>query len=204
MPDPPEGEAELRRLASRFERIDAQIRELVARAPTGDRRRLLSAALAMLVALRQLDLRRPVTRAYLVAFTEVGNGGELREPRDLANSLHLKLDRGAQTASQSVTEALRRATTDNLDQTTQQAVIAYTDARNTSWTLGRWARLNCDTIGRQATSRGFAHGIGEGGRFTVHIGECGLCYSLFGGGGVVGEDPMPPGHPGCTCVATTA
>jgi hypothetical protein len=203
MPDPPEGEAELRRLASRFERIDAQIRELVARAPTGDRRRLLSAALAMLVALRQLDLRRPVIRAYLIAFTEVGRGGELREPKDLAASLHLKLDQGAQTASQRVREALRRATTDNLDQTTHEAVVAHTDARNTSWALGHWARMNSETIGRQATSRGLAHGLGEGGRVTIHVGECGWCRS-HAGEGTIGEIALPPYHPSCSCTASPA
>jgi len=203
MPEPPEGEAQLRQLASRFERVDAQIRELVARAPTGDRRRLLSAALAMLVALRQLDMRRPVIRAYIGAFTAVGNGGELREPKDLAASLHVKLGQGAQTASQSVREALRRVTTDNLDQTTQEAVIAHTDARGTSWTLGHWARMNSETIGRQATSRGLAHGLGEGNTVTIHVGECGWCRS-HAGEAVVGQDPLPPYHPSCSCVASAA
>ena len=44
-------------------------------------------------------------------------------------------------------------------------------------------------------------GVGKGGRVVVDVGECDLCNELFSGELVVGEDPMPPGHPSCGCVA---
>jgi len=37
------------------------------------------------------------------------------------------------------------------------------------------------------------------GAVTVDVGECALCNDLFSEEAVIGEDPMPPGHPGCTC-----
>jgi hypothetical protein len=39
------------------------------------------------------------------------------------------------------------------------------------------------------------------GRFRVIVGECERCRELFSGVLVVGSDPLPPGHPSCTCVA---
>jgi hypothetical protein len=203
MPEPPEGEADLRALATRFVEAEVRIRNLARAAADGDRRGLLTAALAILVALRQLDMRRPVTRAYIAAFTAVGNGGDLRAPDDLAGSLVKKLDGGSQTASQNAREAFRQLSTNNVDEMTTAAVVANVDDRGTSWSLGHWAKLNTDTIGRQATCRGLAHAVGEGNTVTVHVGECGWCRE-HAGDTVIGQDPLPPYHPSCTCVATAA
>jgi hypothetical protein len=203
MPEPPEGEAALRRLAQRFEEAEQRIRGLIGAAVNGDRSQLLTATLAILVALRQEDLRRPAITAYITAFKEVGRGGDLRAPNDLAGSLEKRLDEGAQTASQSVREAFRRVNGENLEETATAAVTAHTDRSGTSWTLGHWATMNCDTIGRQATSRGLAHAVGEGNTVTINVGECGWCRE-HAGEAVVGQDPLPPYHPGCTCVASAA
>jgi hypothetical protein len=201
MPEPPHGEANLRALARRFEEAEQRIRGLAGAAVNGDRRNLLLAALAILIALRQEDFRRPVITAYIAAFTAVGNGGDLRPPRDLAGSLAHKLDRGAQRASQAVRATFPRVREDNLEEMSDMAVLAHVDERGTSWSLGRWAEMNTSTIGRGATSRGLADALGEGGGFRVEVGECQRCRELFAGTLVVGQDPLPPGHPSCTCVA---
>jgi hypothetical protein len=203
MPEPPEGEAALRALARRFEEAEQRIRGLAGAAINGDRRGLLTAALAILVALRQLDFRRPVITAYVEAFTAVGNGGDLRPPKDLARSLAQKLDRGAQRASAGASEAFSRVREDNLKEMADMAVLAHVDERGTSWSLGRWGTMNTETIGRQATSRGLADAVGEGGRVTVHVGECEWCQS-HAGEAIVGKDPIPPYHPSCSCTVTPA
>jgi hypothetical protein len=200
MPEPPEGEADLRALAKRFIESEVRIRNLVRAATNGDRQGLLVAALAILVALRQLNMRLPVTRAYIAAFTQTGRGGDLRPPDDLAGSLAKKLDGGAQTASQNAREAFRQVSTTNVDEMATKAVVANVDERGTSWSLSHWAKVNTDTIGRQATSRGLAHAVGEGNTVTVQVGECEWCRE-HAGEAVVGQDPLPPYHPGCTCVA---
>jgi hypothetical protein len=81
------------------------------------------------------------------------------------------------------------------------AVVAHIDERGTQWGLGHWARMNTDTIGRQATSRGLAHAVGDGGRVTIAVGQCGSCRE-HAGEAVIGQNPLPPYHPGCTCVAS--
>jgi hypothetical protein len=111
MPKPPPGEADLRRLAARFELAEDEIKELLAEAALGSgRRRMLEEALGILVALRQEEMRRPVIAAYLLAFRSVQRGGVLVAPRDLAASLHLKLDRGAQKAAEGARAAFKRVT----------------------------------------------------------------------------------------------
>jgi hypothetical protein len=196
--DPP-GEADLRQLAGRFDYTERQIRGLLARAPNGDRRAPLAAVLGLLVALRQLDMRRPVIRAYLIAFTAVGNGGELREPRDLAASLHMKLDQAAVTASQHSRGALRTATADNLEETTQQAVTAYTDAQGKRWPLGAYASMETHTIGRHASSRGTLDAVGPRGHVTVssHGTHNPICLPLEGETFPAATAPQPPFHPHC-------
>ena len=92
---------------------------------------------------------------------------------------------------------------ENIEEMAQKAVTAHTDGRGTSWTLGRWATMNTETIGRQATSRGVAHAIGEGNTVTVKVGECESCRE-HAGQAVIGKDPLPPYHPGSTCVASAA
>jgi hypothetical protein len=64
MPQPPAGEADLRGLSERFSEAEARIRALLAKAPAGDRRKLLTEALAILLALRHEDARTPVIVAY--------------------------------------------------------------------------------------------------------------------------------------------
>jgi hypothetical protein len=84
MPDPPAGERDLRALAARFTGAEVRVRGLVARAPGGDRRKLLVEALAILVALRREDFRGPVISAYLMAFRQVRRGGDHDGAADLA------------------------------------------------------------------------------------------------------------------------
>jgi hypothetical protein len=52
--------------------------------------------------------------AYLLAFGAEQLGGKLAAPKDLASSLHLKLDRGAH-ATANTREGFKRVTADNLD-----------------------------------------------------------------------------------------
>ena len=63
--------------------------------------------------------------------------------------------------------------------------------------------MNTQTIGRQATTRGLSDAVGTGGKVNIDVGECGYCQE-FAGEAVVGEDPPPPFHPSCTCVASAA
>jgi hypothetical protein len=117
MPDLPAGERDLRVLSERFAQAEARIRALLARAPEGDRRKLLVEALAILIALRREDFRAPVITAYLAAFRAVRRrGGRARAVDDLAGSLAAKLDRGPQTAAIRVREAVRAVTADNVEE----------------------------------------------------------------------------------------
>jgi hypothetical protein len=63
--------------------------------------------------------------------------------------------------------------------------------------------MNTTTIGRQATSRGIAHAVGDGGQVTISVGECELC-AKHAGLAVIGRDPLPPFHVSCSCVTTAA
>src|SRR5437762_602765 len=115
MPPPPAGEDDLRALATRFANAERRIRALIAAAPDGDRRDLLREALELLVALRQ-HLADGAAGAAVQAAYVAARGGGGRAVDDLARSLHLKLDRGARTASGSAREAITTATADNLDE----------------------------------------------------------------------------------------
>jgi hypothetical protein len=204
MPDPPAGEAELLKLAGRFELAESQIRQRVAEAAlAGDRRRLLTEALAVLLGLRRLDRLTPVVTAYLTAYRAVRPGGTPTAVGDLAGSLARKLDHGARRAQAGSRRALRFATADNLDELQHVVVTAHVGQRGARWTLGRWATMNTQTIGRQATSRGLADAPGDGGRVVVHVGQCKWCHS-HAGEGLIGEIPLPPYHPSCTCSAVVA
>ena len=63
--------------------------------------------------------------------------------------------------------------------------------------------MNTETIGRQASSRGLSDAVGQGGKVVIEVGECGYCQE-FAGEAVIGEDPLPPFHPSCSCVASAA
>jgi hypothetical protein len=84
--------------------------------------------------------------------------------KDLAASLHRKLDLGVQTASANAREAFSKVTADNLEEVSAEAVVAHEDARGTRWALGAWASMNAETLGRQATTRGVLDAVGEKGR----------------------------------------
>jgi hypothetical protein len=202
VPEPPKGEIYLRALASRFEDAEARIRRLIADTPQGDRRALLAEALQLLIALRRLDVEGPLLAAYLAAFKDRSEA-DSDAVSDLAGSLRKKLHQAAVIASDSARQAFRRVTRDNIDEMADVAVVANIDARGTSWTLGHWARMNTDTIGRQASSRGLAHAVGEGGEVVINVGTCQWCQS-HAGGGVIGEIALPPYHPSCSCVASAA
>jgi hypothetical protein len=199
MPAPPEGEGQLRQLAQRFADAEARIRDLVREAVKGNKRDLLAEALAILIALRQLDIRRPVTSAYVVAFVAVGNGGELRTPTDLARSLHLKLDQAAATASERSRVAFRRATVDNLEEMSLEAVTADVDRQGKRWPLGAYAEMQALTIGRHASSRGTLDAVGPTGFVKVsdHNTKSEVCKPLEGKTYKATEAPQPPFHPHC-------
>jgi hypothetical protein len=202
MPQPPEGEADLRRLADRFRLADLQLEALALEAAGGgDRRALLLEALAALTALRREDMRAPVLAAYLAAFRAARRGRRSpKPPHDLAASLHRRLDGGTVRAADSARQVFRTVNPGNTD---DARIVARTDRRGTDWGLGRWAEMNCVTIGRQSSSRGLSHGVGEGGRVTISAGQCSWCRD-HSGEGKIGEVALPPFHPSCSCVATAA
>jgi hypothetical protein len=115
----------------------------------------------------------------------------------------VKLDRGAQTASTNAREAFRTVHADNVEQMATAAAVAYVDKSDASWTLSSWASMNTETIGRQASSRGLSDAVGHGGKVFIDVGECSYCQG-FAGEAIVGEDPLPPFHPSCTCQASAA
>jgi hypothetical protein len=197
------GEADLRGLALRFEQAERRVRALLARAPEGNRRELVAAALTILIALRGEDFRTPVIAAYLAAFRVVRRGGDGSAARDLAGSLAQKLDGGVQTASARAREAFRAATQENLEIVVHDAVTAHIDDRGTRWTLEGWADMNTATIGRQASTRGLSDAVGAGRKVIVEVTGCGYCQE-FAGEAVVGTDPLPPFHPSCTCMVSAA
>jgi hypothetical protein len=199
MPELPKGEQGLRQLASRFEEAEAKIRELIARAPAGDRRPLLLTALEVLVVLRALNMRFPIYAAYLYMHPD----GSSDAVDDLARSLHGKLENGLRRAQEGSRRAFRFVTDRNIDVLEHEAVTAHEAVDGTRWTLGSWASMNTQTIGRTATSRGIADAVGKGGKVTISVGECGWCRE-HAGEAVIGQDPLPPFHPSCTCTASPA
>ena len=139
--------------------------------------------------------------AYLAALRAADRRARAGSVRDLAGPFAYRLDRGVLTATQNTRTAFKQAREDNLDDIVDEATIAHTDRQGARWTLGDWAAMNAATTGRQATSGGVADAVGEGGRLTVEVGACSYCAG-FAGEAVIGEDPVPPYHPSCTCVAS--
>jgi hypothetical protein len=199
MPEAPAGEARLRELAQRFTRAEGQILKFLANATNGGRTAALTEALAILNALRLLDARTPVALAYLHEHPQ----GNPTRVRDLARSLAQRLDHAARTATKNARIAFGAVDADNLDEMAITAVLATVDRRGTRWSLGRWAEMNCQTLGRQATSRGITDREGEGGHLTINTGDCAWCQS-HAGDAIIGTDPLPPYHPSCSCTATAA
>lgn len=201
MPSPPAGEADLRALARRFSDVERRVRALVAEAPEGDRRALATDAHRLLLELRQHDMRGPVISAYIAAFSTAGPRGEMRTPKDLAASLHRKLDSGAKTAAVSARAVFATVTAETVEESATAAVTAHIDKRGTRWALGSWAAMNTETIGRLATSRGITDAVGRGGKVTIEVSGCDYCAE-FEGEATIGTDALPPFHPHCTCVVS--
>jgi hypothetical protein len=199
MPQPPAGEQDLQDHALRFARAEGAILAHLGYAATDDRAAATRRALQVVTALRTLDHRTPVVAAYLHEHPL----GRPDAVRDLAGSLARRLDIGAQTAADSIRATFARVTTDNLNEAATAAVTAAVDRRGVRWSLGRWADMQCTTIGRQATSRGIADQVGEGNTVTVNTGDCDWCQS-HAGDAVIGTNPLPPYHPNCSCTATRA
>jgi hypothetical protein len=199
MPEPPEGEADLRDLSAHFMRAEGYVLALLGEAATGDRHSTTKLALGRLADLRRLDLKGPVASAYLAAHPR----GRPDAVRDLAGSLAKRLDTGAQTAADGVRDSFRKVTPANVAELVMSPLTAAVDARGARWALGAWADMNCTTIGRQATSRGITHNVGEGNTVTINAGDCSYCQE-FAGEAVIGEDALPPFHPNCSCTATAA
>jgi hypothetical protein len=171
---------------------------LLVEAATGARHTPTKLALARLADLRRLDLKGPVASAYLQH-----PNGRPDAVRDLAGSLAKRLDNGAQVAGDSVRSSFAKVTPDTIDEHVTAAVTTAVDARGIRWSLGRWADMQTQTIGRQATSRGVADQAGQGRTVTINVGDCDLCAG-FAGDAIIGQDPLPPYHPSCSCVATAA
>jgi hypothetical protein len=92
---------------------------------------------------------------------------------------------------------------DNLEELLALGTTAHEDARGTRWPLGAWANMNTATIGRQASTRGVVDAVGTGAKVIVEVSGCSYCET-FAGEATVGEDPLQPFHPSCTCVASAA
>jgi hypothetical protein len=199
MPEPPPGETDLRTLAKRYENAESQIRELVARAPSGDRRALLLTALQTLIVLRKLPARGPIVTAYL---TEHQFGASTAVD-DLAGSLAKRLDDAVRRAQAGSRRAFRHVTEDNLDELRHEAVTAHETPDGSRWTLGSWATMQTSTLGRTASSRGVAHSVGQGGRVTINIGKCQLCQGQASEG-PIGQVRLPPFHNSCSCTVSRA
>jgi hypothetical protein len=151
MPSPPAGEVDLRGLAQRYLVAEGQILGYLGEVANGDQRAALAETLALLGILRRLDARAPVVRAYLAEHPE----GRPDRVKDLAGSMAIRLDQGAQKAADTARRAFMRVNPDNLDEMSSMPTLAAIDARGTRWSLGRWAEMQTATIGRQATSRGW-------------------------------------------------
>jgi hypothetical protein len=197
VPQPPAGEQQLRDLSTRYIRVEGFVLTTVAMAANdSDRSDTARRLLAEINALRLLDPRAAVTAAYLAAHPE----GVAEAVADLAASLAKRLDDAAKTTAANTRLAIRTVTPDTIAEATATATTAAIDARGVRWALGRWAEMNTETIGRQATSRGITDLVGHGGNVTIDTGECNLC-AQYSGEATVGVDPLPPFHPNCTCVA---
>lgn len=201
---PPQGEADLRALARRFADAERRVRALLRRAPAGNRRELLAEALTLLFTLRRQNLRAPVTVAYLVAFREIRPGGDPEAVRDLAGSLAVKLDRGAEEAAGRAREAFAAVTEDNVLDQEHEAVTAYEDTAGRRWALGAYAGMTTATIGRQATTLGLVDAVGDGLVVVEGSSDDEICGPLIGNTYPAASAPQPPFHVGCSCSLAAA
>jgi hypothetical protein len=198
VPAHPAGERGLVELARRFASVERRVRVLLARAPGGDRRRLLTAALEELIGLRRLDPGEAVAAAYLAAFRRIRSGGEAGAVGDLAGSLARKLDDASLTAQTSAREAFRVVVPENFEEVEAIATTAYIGEDGSRWPLAAYAEMQTRTIGRRATSRGTVDAVGEG---FVEVSSHGttnpVCIELEGERFPAAAAPQPPFHPNC-------
>ncbi len=203
MPAPPPGEADLQALAARFGELERRIRVSVAKAPTGNRRSLAGDVLRFVADLRhelaQGAAREAVLAAYLDALRRAGGGARAGTVRDLARSLHLRLDRALVSVREAAPEAIRTVTDDNLEQALEGALVAHEDARGTRWALGAWAAMNCATTGRAASSRGVIDAKPR--QVVIEVSGCSYCQEFEGIYAIEEVPGWPPFHPSCSCVA---
>lgn len=195
-------------MAARFQDAERRIRALVAQAPDGDRRVLLTSALALLAGLRAEQPGLHVETAYLAAARGArrarGRAPDLPDPsavRDLAGSLAFKLDRAVRNAQERSRTAFRTVTADTVDESATAAVTAHTARAGTRWPLGGYADMVSTTIGRHATTRAVFDTVDADGTVTISGGQCPICVprqGVFPAGGA----PRPPFHPHCDCVAS--
>ncbi len=67
--------------------------------------------------------------------------------------------------------------------------------------IGRPRLVQCRWRPSRAVVRAVCSGCGTGAKVIVDVGECGY-RQAFAGEAVVGEDPLPPFHPNCSCTAS--
>jgi hypothetical protein len=105
-------------------------------------------------------------------------------------------------AAASVREAIKKVTTENIEDMMNLGVTAHEDARGAKWSLGAYAEMNCSTIGRAASSRAIIDSKPR--EVTIEVSGCSYCQE-FEGTYPFGDIPgWPPFHPSCTCTASAA
>jgi hypothetical protein len=199
-------EDRLRALARRFAEGERRVRALVRDAAAGgDRRALLTAALAVLYELRQAAAEAPahVAHAYAVSAAAVERLTGLPTPDplrvdDLGRSLWLKLDQALARAETGSRYVFASHIVD-IGEGELIAITARIDRRGRRYPLADEAESLTRTIGRHAVVRGTLDPLPPDAMVEISGGDCPICEPLQG------EQPAgvaPPFHPKCECVAT--
>ena len=199
---------ELADLAARFADAERQIRDLVARAPAGDRRTLLTRALAILAELtRQIAAAAiiGVEVAYAVAVGAAqlltGRPVVLPDPAPvtaLGGGLARRLTQAVRTAETNTREAIRTVTPVTIDAAADHAVTTPSGPREIDMLLGTLAEIQTTMIAERATSTGTRHGLGPDGlvRISTHGTINPICRPIEGR--IVRADgDLPPYHAHC-------
>lgn len=199
-------EVELLALAGRFAEAERRLRDLVRQAVDGDRRVLLTEALAILHLLR-LDAQDagPLAEvAYAISATAVAAltgrpAATGARAADLGRSLAQQLDRAALRAEEGSRWAFATVRPDTLVEGQQAAVTAQVDRAGNRRALGQVAGEAAETIARAATTRGVTDTLGPAGRvrFSKHGTTNLICKRFEGQTFAVASAPRPPLHPRC-------
>lgn len=199
-------EDDLRALSERFSWAESRIRALVRRAPTGDRRALLTEGLAILLVLRReaIGAGEHVGRAYAVAALAIAKLTGRPAPDgarayDLGRSLAHRLDRAVLHVEVSARVAFVTATAANVEDAELAAITARIVSASRRVPLGNEAQQLTRTIGRRATSRATRDVLGDDAGVEISGGGCGICEPLQGPASASLE---PPFHNNCECFAT--